>query len=38
MDPQFGAAWLGFGHSFAMDGEHDQAISAYSTSARLFQG
>lgn len=34
----FGPAWIGFGHSFAAEGEHDQAISAYSTGARLFQG
>jgi anaphase-promoting complex subunit 6 len=33
MDPHFGPAWI-----FAAEGEHDQAISAYSTAARLFQG
>lgn len=38
MDPQFGAAWIGFAHTFAAEGEHDQAISAYSSAARLFQG
>ncbi|KAL1915162.1 uncharacterized protein VTP21DRAFT_7643 [Calcarisporiella thermophila] len=38
MDMRYGPAWIGFGHSFAMEGEHDQAISAYSTSSRLFQG
>lgn len=38
MDPQFGPAWIGFAHTFAAEGEHDQAISAYSTAARLFQG
>ncbi|KAL2315128.1 Anaphase-promoting complex subunit cut9 [Schizosaccharomyces pombe] len=38
MDPQFGPAWIGFAHSFAIEGEHDQAISAYTTAARLFQG
>ncbi|OLL22910.1 Anaphase-promoting complex subunit cut9 [Neolecta irregularis DAH-3] len=38
MDPHFGPAWIGFAHSFALEGEHDQAISAYSTAARLFQG
>jgi hypothetical protein len=39
-------AWLdfekflisGFGHAFGLDGEHDQAVSAYSTAARLFKG
>ena len=38
MDPHFGPAWIGFAHTFAMEGEHEQAISAYSTAARLFQG
>ncbi|MCJ1438088.1 anaphase promoting complex subunit cdc16 [Xylographa pallens] len=38
MDPYFGPAWIGFAHTFAAEGEHDQAISAYSTAARLFQG
>lgn len=38
MDPHFGPAWLGFAHTFAAEGEHDQAISAYTTAARLFQG
>jgi anaphase-promoting complex subunit 6 len=38
MDSHFGAAWIGFAHTFAAEGEHDQAISAYSTAARLFMG
>ncbi|KAF9994084.1 anaphase promoting complex subunit cdc16, partial [Entomortierella chlamydospora] len=38
IDGHYGPAWIGFGHSFALEGEHDQAISAYSTSAKLFQG
>lgn len=38
MDPHFGPAWIGFAHTFAEEGEHDQAISAYSTAARLFMG
>jgi anaphase-promoting complex subunit 6 len=38
MDPHFGPAWIGFAHSFAIEGEHEQAISAYTTAARLFQG
>ncbi|KAF2403161.1 TPR-like protein [Trichodelitschia bisporula] len=38
MDPHFGPAWIGFAHTFAAEGEHDQAISAYSTALRLFQG
>jgi anaphase-promoting complex subunit 6 len=38
MDPHFGPAWIGFAHTFAAEGEHDQAIAAYGTAARLFQG
>ena len=38
INPLFAHAWLGFAHAFALDGEHDQAISAYSTAARLFKG
>jgi hypothetical protein len=38
MDPRFGPAWITFAHSFAYEGEHEQAITAYSTSARLFPG
>jgi anaphase-promoting complex subunit 6 len=38
MDPRFGPAWIAFAHSFALEKEHDQAIIAYSTSTRLFQG
>lgn len=38
MDPYFGPAWIGFAHTFAAEGEGDQAIAAYSTAARLFQG
>ena len=38
MDGNFGPAWIGFAHSFAIEGEHEQAISAYTTAARLFQG
>lgn len=38
MDSYFGPAWIGFAHTFAAEGEHDQAISAYSSAARLFQG
>jgi len=38
MDPHFGPAWIGFAHTFAAEGEADQAIAAYSTAARLFQG
>ncbi|CED84346.1 Anaphase-promoting complex (APC), Cdc16 subunit [Phaffia rhodozyma] len=38
MDPRLGTSWIAFAHSFAMEKEHDQAIIAYSTAARLFQG
>ncbi|CAG8559618.1 8726_t:CDS:10 [Paraglomus occultum] len=38
IDSHYGPAWIGFGHSFALESEHDQAITAYSTAARLFQG
>lgn len=38
MSPFFGQAWIGFAHTFAVEGEHEQAISAYSSAARLFQG
>eukprot|EP00049_Salpingoeca_infusionum_P000097 m.37138 g.37138 ORF g.37138 m.37138 type:complete len:626 (+) comp10072_c0_seq1:127-2004(+) len=31
----FGESWIGFGHAFAVEGEHDQAMAAYSTAARL---
>ncbi|XP_031573394.1 cell division cycle protein 16 homolog [Actinia tenebrosa] len=31
----FGPAWLGFGHSFAAEGEHDQAMAAYFTASKL---
>ncbi|KAF9149723.1 anaphase promoting complex subunit cdc16 [Linnemannia schmuckeri] len=38
IDSHYGPAWIGFGHTFAMEGEHEKAISAYGTSTRLFQG
>ena len=38
MDPHLGAAWIGFAHTFAAEGEHDQATAAYSTAVRFFQG
>ncbi|KAJ5908625.1 hypothetical protein N7495_001307 [Penicillium taxi] len=38
LDPHSAPAWIGFAHSFAAEGEHEQAIAAYSTAARLFQG
>ncbi|TIB64701.1 hypothetical protein E3P77_03016 [Wallemia ichthyophaga] len=38
MDPRFQPAWIAFGHAFALEGEHDSAITAYSTASRLFPG
>ena len=38
IDSRFAPAWIAFAHSFAWEGEHDHAITAYSTSARLFPG
>ena len=28
-DVMFGPAWLAYGHSFAVENEHDQAMAAY---------
>lgn len=38
LDQRYAPAWIGFGHTFAAEGESDQAIAAYSTVARLCQG
>ncbi|WOO82452.1 Anaphase-promoting complex subunit cut9 [Vanrija pseudolonga] len=38
IDSRFAPAWVAFGHSFAWEGEHEQAITAYSTTSRLFSG
>jgi anaphase-promoting complex subunit 6 len=38
MDPRFGPAWVAFAHTFALEGEHDHAVTAYSTCARMFTG
>ncbi|KAI5474174.1 cell division control protein Cdc16 [Pseudohyphozyma bogoriensis] len=38
IDARFGPAWIAFAHSYAYEGEHDQAITAYSTALRHFQG
>ncbi|CCK71432.1 anaphase promoting complex subunit CDC16 KNAG_0H00160 [Huiozyma naganishii CBS 8797] len=38
LDPTFAPAWLGFAHTYALEGEQDQALSAYSTAARFFPG
>ncbi|SPO28503.1 related to anaphase control protein cut9 [Ustilago trichophora] len=36
LDPRFAPGWIAFGHTFALEGESDQAIIAYSTASRLF--
>ncbi|XP_065069614.1 cell division cycle protein 16 homolog [Rhopilema esculentum] len=38
IDRVYAPAWLGFAHSYANDGEHDQAISAYFTASELMPG
>ncbi|XP_072179997.1 cell division cycle protein 16 homolog [Diadema setosum] len=38
IDRLYGPAWLAFGHSFAAEGEHDQAMAAYFTASRLMKG
>lgn len=38
MDPRFAPAWIAFAHAFSMEGEHDHAVTAYSTCARLYTG
>ncbi|WFD30859.1 anaphase-promoting complex subunit Cut9 [Malassezia sp. CBS 17886] len=37
LDPRFAPSWIAFGHSFALEGESDQAVTAYATAARKFQ-
>jgi anaphase-promoting complex subunit 6 len=37
-DRNFGPAWIGFGHAFAIEGEHDQAMAAYFTASKLMPG
>lgn len=38
LNSNFAPAWLGFAHTYAIEGEQEQAISAYSTAARFFPG
>ncbi|TFK46093.1 TPR-like protein [Heliocybe sulcata] len=38
MDPKFSPAWVAFGHSFSLEGEHEPALTAYATCARLYPG
>ncbi|TPX42964.1 hypothetical protein SeMB42_g04920 [Synchytrium endobioticum] len=37
LDSNFGPAWIGFAHTFALSGESVRAINAYSTAVRLFE-
>ena len=34
----FGPAWLAYGHSFALENEHDQAMAAYFKASQLMKG
>uniref|UniRef100_A0A3Q2ZRG2 Cell division cycle 16 homolog (S. cerevisiae) n=1 Tax=Kryptolebias marmoratus TaxID=37003 RepID=A0A3Q2ZRG2_KRYMA len=34
----YGPAWIAYGHSFAVESEHDQAMAAYFTAAQLMKG
>ena len=38
LDPHFAPAHLAFGLSFATEGEHDQAVAAFSNAARVMRG
>lgn len=38
LDRLFGPAWLAFGHSFAVENEHDQAMAAYFKASQLMKG
>ena len=38
IDRVYGPAWLAFGHSFAAENEHDQAMAAYFTASQLMKG
>lgn len=38
VENMFGAAWLAYGHAFAADNEHDQAMAAYFKASHLMKG
>jgi anaphase-promoting complex subunit 6 len=38
IDPRLAGGWIGYGHAFALQEESDQAMAAYRTAARLFEG
>ncbi len=38
LDRVFGPSWLAYGHSFALENEHDQAMAAYFKACQLMPG
>jgi tetratricopeptide (TPR) repeat protein len=38
IEPNFAHAWIGFAHSFALEGEHDSAVSVYSSACKVLPG
>ncbi|GBP65636.1 Cell division cycle protein 16 homolog [Eumeta japonica] len=38
LEPSAGCVWLAYGHSFAADNEHDQAMAAYFKASQLMGG
>lgn len=38
INPNICQGWIGFAHTFAIEKEHEQAVSAYAFAARLFPG
>ncbi|EEB13202.1 cell division cycle, putative [Pediculus humanus corporis] len=38
LDKLFGPAWLAYGHSFAAENEHDQAMAAYFKASQIMKG
>ena len=38
LEVMFGPALLAYGHSFAVENEHDQAMAAYFKASQLIQG
>ncbi|GBN59393.1 Cell division cycle protein 16 [Araneus ventricosus] len=38
LDRVYGPAWLMYGHSFAVENEHDQAMAAYCRASQLMKG
>lgn len=38
LDHYYGFAWLVYGHSFAVENEHDQAMAAYFSASHIMKG